>query len=171
MKWKFGFVIEELDSPKVLNFTNLPSGINRSAAPNINAHSSPFSIFILFFQQIFHILLQETSRYFQQFMACQDAPCPSVKPPDITIEELYKFLATIIQMGHDQQDSLKNYWSRDEHYYTPVYHNTMVRDRFFHIMRFLHFENNEAPPNCDNPDYDRLQKIRKIFYYLEQQIL
>jgi hypothetical protein len=30
-------------------------------------------------------------------------------------------------------------------------------------LRFLHFENNEAPPNRDDPDYDRLWKIRKIF--------
>ncbi|PNF31084.1 hypothetical protein B7P43_G16282 [Cryptotermes secundus] len=35
-------------------------------------------------------------------------------------------------MGHDQRDTLKDYWSRDEQYYTPFYHNTMVRDRFFH---------------------------------------
>jgi hypothetical protein len=33
----------------------------------------------------------------------------------------------------------------------------MARDCFFHILRFLHFENN------DNPDYDRLWKIRKVF--------
>ena len=39
----------------------------------------------------------------------------------------------------------------------------MARDRFFHILRFLHFENNDYPPNHDDPDYDRLWKIRKIF--------
>ncbi|PNF38681.1 hypothetical protein B7P43_G17914 [Cryptotermes secundus] len=33
------------NSPKVLDFTGPQSGINRSAAPNINAQSSPFSIF------------------------------------------------------------------------------------------------------------------------------
>ncbi|PNF34306.1 hypothetical protein B7P43_G15809, partial [Cryptotermes secundus] len=151
------------DSPNVLDFTGPPSGINRSAAPNINAQSSPFSIFILFFQQIFQILLQETERYFHQFMACQDAPGPSVQPPDITIEEIYNFLAIIIQMGHDQRDTLKDYWSRDEQYYTPFYRNTMVRDRFIHILRLLHFENNEAPPNRYDPEYDRLWKIRTIF--------
>ena len=39
----------------------------------------------------------------------------------------------------------------------------MARDRFVHILRFLHFENNDNPPNHDNPNYDRLWKIRKIF--------
>jgi hypothetical protein len=43
------------DSPKVLDLTGPPSRINRSAAPNIKAQSSPFSIFILFFQQIFQV--------------------------------------------------------------------------------------------------------------------
>ncbi|PNF32629.1 hypothetical protein B7P43_G17893 [Cryptotermes secundus] len=80
------------DLPKVLDFTGPPSGINRSAAPNISAQSSLFSIFILFFQQIFQILLQETNRYFHQFMACQDGPGPSVQPPDITIEDIYIYI-------------------------------------------------------------------------------
>jgi len=39
------------------------------------------------------------------------------------------------------------------------YSNTMVRDRIFHILRFLHFENNDNPPNCDDTHYDRLWKI------------
>jgi hypothetical protein len=38
----------------------------------------------------------------------------------------------------------------------------MVRDRFFHILRFLHSENYN-PPNLDDPRYDRLWKIRSIF--------
>jgi hypothetical protein len=152
------------DSPKVLDFTGPPSGISRSAAPNINAESSPFSIFILFFQQVFQILLQETNRYFHQFMARQDAPGPSVQPPDVTIEELYNFLAIIIQMGHDQRDTLRDYWSREEQYYTPFYGNTMVRDRFLHILRFLHFENNEAPPNRDVESATPKKKHSDIFW-------
>jgi len=39
----------------------------------------------------------------------------------------------------------------------------MVHDRFFHIPRFLHFENNDNPLNRDDPHYDRLWKIRNIF--------
>ncbi|PNF36309.1 hypothetical protein B7P43_G00540 [Cryptotermes secundus] len=72
-------------------------------------------------------------------------------------------------MGHDQRDTLKDYWSRDEQYYTPFYNNTMVRNCFFHILRFLHFENNEAPPNRDDPEYDRLWKIRQIFNSLNSK--
>jgi len=35
------------------NFTGPPNGVNRSAASNRGAESSPFSIFILFFQADF----------------------------------------------------------------------------------------------------------------------
>jgi hypothetical protein len=66
-------------------------------------------------------------------------------------------------MGHEQCDCLKDYWSREEHYFTQFYSNMMVRDRFFHILRFLHFENNHNPPNHDDLHYDRLWKIRNIF--------
>jgi hypothetical protein len=55
-------------------------------------------------------------------------------------------------MGNDQQESLKDYWPRDEQYYTPFHHNPMLQNCFFHIVRFLHFENNEAPQNHDDPD-------------------
>ena len=66
-------------------------------------------------------------------------------------------------MGHDQRHSLKDYCSREEQYCTPFYSNVMAHDSFFHILRFHHFENNDYPPNHDDPNYDRLGKIRKIF--------
>ena len=93
----------------------------------------------------------------------------SAQPLDITIEEMYKCFGLIIQMGHDQRHSLKDCWSREEQYSTPFYSNVMARDRFFHILRFLHFENNDDPPNHDDPDYDRLWKIRKIFNTLNNK--
>jgi hypothetical protein len=66
-------------------------------------------------------------------------------------------------MGHDQRLSLEDYWSGEEQYCIPFYSNIMARDSFFHVLRFLHFENNDYPPNHDTPDHDRLWKIRKIF--------
>jgi hypothetical protein len=74
------------DSSNVFDFTGPPHGVNRSAASDINAESSPFSIFILFFRQIFHIILFETNRYFHQYMASKDTGSTSSQPPDITIE-------------------------------------------------------------------------------------
>ena len=66
-------------------------------------------------------------------------------------------------MGHDHCHGLKDYKSRDEQYCTPFYSNVMARDHFFHVLQFLHFENNDDPPNHDDPYYNRLWKIWKIF--------
>jgi len=88
------------DSSNFLNFTGPPNGVNQSAASDINAKSSPFSIFILFFRQVFQIILTETNRYFHQYISSRPTGSTSAQPPDITIEEMYKFFELIIQMGH-----------------------------------------------------------------------
>ena len=72
-------------------------------------------------------------------------------------------------MGHDQRDCLKDYWSREEQYFTPFYSNMMVHERFFQILIFLHFVNNDNPPNRDDLHYDRLWKIRNIFDILNNK--
>jgi len=151
------------DSSNVFDFTGPPIGINRSVAPDINAESSPLSIFMLFFRQIFQLILEETNRYFHQYTASKNTASTSAQSLDITIGEIYTFFTIIIQMGHDQHGSLKDYWSREKQYCTPFYSNVMARNCFFHTLRFLHFEDNDNPPSHDDPDYDRLWKIRKIF--------
>jgi hypothetical protein len=39
----------------------------------------------------------------------------------------------------------------------------MACDCFLHVLRFLHFENNEDPPNREDANYNRLWKIKKVF--------
>jgi len=62
-------------------------------------------------------------------------------------------------MGHDQNDTLKSYWSTTEQFNTPFYRNTMKRDRFFYIMRYLTTKTNLVKRENDN----RLWKMRTIF--------
>ena len=131
----------ETDTANIHDFTGLPNGVKQSAAPNISPESTPFTIFFLFFRRIFAIILTETNRYFHQYVASLDEAGKIAQQPDVTMEELYRFFAIIIQMGHDQRDCLKDYWTREEQYFTLFYSKTMVRDRFFHILRFVHFKN------------------------------
>ena len=56
------------DSSNLLNFTGPPNGVNRSAGSDINTESSPLSIFILFFRQVFQIILTERNRYVHQYV-------------------------------------------------------------------------------------------------------
>ena len=127
------------ESSIFFNFTGPPNGVNPSAVSDINAETSAFSIFILLFRQVFKIILTERNRYFHQYMSSRTTASTSAQPPDITIQEMYKSFGLIIQMGHDLRHSLIDHWSREELYFYPLYSNVMARDRFFHILRFLHF--------------------------------
>jgi len=51
----------ETDTANIHDFTGLPNGVKQSAVPNISPESTPFTIFFLFFWQIFAILLTETN--------------------------------------------------------------------------------------------------------------
>ena len=124
---------------------------------------------MLFFRQIFQLILEETNRYFHQYTASKNTASTSAQSPDVMIREINTFFAVIIQMGRDQHGSLKDYWSREEQYCTPFHSNVMARDCFFHIVRFLHFEDNDNSPSRDDPDYSRLWKIRKIFDILNNK--
>jgi len=98
----------ETDTASIHDFNELPNGIKHSAAPNISHESSPLSIFFLFFQQIFVILLRETNPHFRQYVASLNEAGKIAQQPDITMEEMYRFFAIIIQIGHEQRDCLKD---------------------------------------------------------------
>ncbi|KAG8223670.1 hypothetical protein J437_LFUL001778 [Ladona fulva] len=107
------------------------------------------------------LLVDKTNRYYQQYLEKFDEG-PSPKP-DVTMTEMYLFLAIILQMGHDVRDSLRDYWSTLHQFNTPFYSSTIRHDRFLHILRLLHFSDNSKEPNKDDEDYDRLWKIRALF--------
>ena len=79
------------------------------------------------------------------------------------------FLAITIQMGHCIRDKLTDYWSRSYNYHTAFYGNAMKRDRFFHILHFLHFTDNENEPDMTDENSDRLWKIRNLFEILNEK--
>jgi hypothetical protein len=51
--------------------------------------------------------------------------------------------------------------------HTPFYGETMTRNRFLHIARFLHFADSSDRPE-QNEEYDQLWKIRTVFDTLNQ---
>ena len=121
----------------------------------------PIQSSLSFFRQVFQIILTKRNRYFHQYMSSRTTGSTSAKPSDITIEEKYTFFGLVIQMGHDQRHSLKDYWSRKEQYCTPFYSNVMARDRFFHILRFFilktmtTLQTMTAPTTTDFGKYER----------------
>jgi hypothetical protein len=104
------------DSSNVFDFTGPSNDISRSTAPHINAESCPISVLILFFRQVFQIMIDETNHNFHQYMASKDTGSTSAQPADIMIEEMYAHFMLVIHMGHGQCGSLKDYWSREGQY-------------------------------------------------------
>jgi len=64
-------------------------------------------------------------------------------------------------MGIVNKPRLNMYWSNDLIYKTSMFGETMARDRFLLILRFLHFADNTMLDPKD-PDRDLLGKIRPI---------
>ena len=77
---------------------------------------------------------------------------------DFTIPELKAWLGLTLNMGLVRKNSIKSYWSKKSVIQTPIFPNTMSRDRCLHILRFLHFNDN-APDPAD-PNRDKLWKIK-----------
>ena len=65
------------------------------------------------------------------------------------------------------KDTLHDYWSKLKQMHTPFYGETMTRDKFLHILRFLQFADNSWRP-YPGWEYDRLWKIKTIFDTLNQ---
>ena len=70
-------------------------------------------------------------------------------------------------MGHELKDTLHDFWSRLRQLHNLFYGETMIRDRFLHILRFLHFVDNSQRPD-EGQECDCLWKLRTVFDKLKK---
>ena len=79
----------------------------------------------------------ETNRYYHDYIDRLDGgPSPE---PDVTEADMFVFLALTIEMGQGVRDKLTDYRATVDQLYTPFYGTMMKRDRYLHILRYLHF--------------------------------
>jgi len=120
-------------------FTGAPNGKSSEAA-HITPEATPLTVLTLFFAEIVTLLVVEMNHYYHQFLdKCEDGPSSQ---RDVTVAEMFAFLALTLQMGHTVQDRLEDYWMKMEQLCTPFYGQTMARARYCHILCFLHFTDN-----------------------------
>jgi hypothetical protein len=60
---------------------------------------------MLYFLEIIQLLVEETNKYYEQHLDTLHERWSPV--PDVTIQEIYFILATIVQMEHGQENTLK----------------------------------------------------------------
>lgn len=81
----------------------------------------------------------------------------------LTVSEFKAWIALTLDMGILKKPSLRLYWSTDSILKTSFFPSVMARDRYFQILRYLHFaDNRDEVKDKDSPGYDKLFKIRKL---------
>jgi len=130
-----------------------------SEAVHITKESTPLNFLLLFFGEIMTLLVVETIRYYDQFL--QNSDDGTSPQREVTEAEMFAFLTLTLQMGHTIQGRLRDYWTKMEQLCCPFYGQKMTRARYYHILRFLHFTDNNK--NGVDRKYDRLWKLRDLF--------
>lgn len=122
----------------------------------------PVHYFELFFDNsLLETIVQETNRYESQNPKADYSKMKPWRP--LTVEELKTFLGLSILMGHIRKSKLRDYWSTDPLLTTPIFRQMMTRNRYFQILKYLHFENNETIINHS------LKKIKPVIDDLRQK--
>jgi len=109
-----------------------------------------------FTQEVWQLLVSQTNIYAEQKRGSAES---SVWYP-VTESEMKAWISLYLNMGLVTKPNLNCYWSTDPVLSSPFFPSLMSRTRFFQILRYLHFaDNNHAPPR-DSADYNKLYKIQ-----------
>jgi hypothetical protein len=72
---------------------------------------------------------------------------------ETTPDEMRAYIALVILTSQVRKSRIQLYWSKNRCLETPIFHETMNRERFQLISRFLHFIDKNADQN------DKLKKV------------
>lgn len=82
---------------------------------------------------------------------------------DTSIEEMKTFFGLVIAMGIMKLPRLELYWQKKYWIFDiPSFNKIMSRNRFSQIWRFLHFCDEANIPAADDPNRDKLFKVRPM---------
>nr|XP_012153228.1 PREDICTED: piggyBac transposable element-derived protein 4-like [Megachile rotundata] len=81
---------------------------------------------------------------------------------DTNVVEMKKFLGLVILMGIVKKPEQDDYWSTHPGLHSPIFGNTMPRNRFRQLWKYWHFNNNE---HCQ----ERLDKIKPVYTNLVEK--
>ncbi|XP_035228230.1 piggyBac transposable element-derived protein 4-like [Stegodyphus dumicola] len=81
---------------------------------------------------------------------------------DTNAVEMKKRLGLVILMGIVRKPEQDDYWSTHPGLHTPIFGNTMPKNRFRQLWKYWHFSNNEHRQ-------ERLDKIKSLYSYLVEK--
>ena len=86
----------------------------------------------------------------------------TAKWEDVRDEELKSFIGIQLAMGMVRLPSAYDYWSTNPILNAPGMVSGMGRNRFHSILSHLHLNDNSRMPGRDDPEYDKLYKVRPL---------
>lgn len=108
-------------------------------SPEAKQATNPTDFFKLFFDQsLLNHIVEESNRYAQQ---------KNVELK-LTLNELYVVLGAFLLSGYGKYPNRRLYWSSDEDV-PKLIQNSMRRNRFEMILKYIHFNDNSKLPQED----------------------
>lgn len=109
---------------------------------------------------MFDLLVTNTNRYAQWIRSQQEKEGRAWEP--VSKEELKTFVGVELLMGILHLPSLEDYWQTKSQFVSVGLSSVFSKTRFEQTVRFLHVSDREAELEKDDPNYDRLQKVRPL---------
>ena len=148
--------------PQLQSFTGNPGPTSLASITDIENCLEYFQLIVT--DDILDMVVNETNCYPNQFFLSIANALPrqsrANKWKRLTLSELKIFLdLTLLTELIDKRGHLSEYRSKKPLYLIPFYGQTMPRNRYQIMMKFLHFNDNEARPSDST---DKLYKLRSI---------
>ncbi|XP_068098335.1 piggyBac transposable element-derived protein 4-like [Hyperolius riggenbachi] len=156
-------------SPSAMETPNVPPFTGRSGIKVATDHFTPLNFYQLFLtDSLLQLIADQTNLYAEQCRAANPTAMSARWIPT-NPTELKVFLGLTLNMGLLKKPQLRQYWTTQPNYDTPMYYAIMPRLRYEMLLRFLHFNNNADMLQREDPAFDRLFKLRPLLTHLNQQ--
>lgn len=132
-----------------------PTGLTTEITSILNETSSPLEIFEYFWDdEMMNEIVEQTNIYVDQIKKARPNAMKDWKT--FTVDVLWRFFGLHLLMGLVKKPTIKDYWTTNPLWKTPIFSQMLSRNVFENVLGGLHFANNLKP----NPN-DRFWKLGK----------
>ncbi|XP_028299349.1 uncharacterized protein LOC114461463 [Gouania willdenowi] len=139
---------------------------NAAAQPDSDVPANFLELFLT--DELLQLIVDQTNLYATQYFKARPGSQPHSRGnawSPVSVAELKTFFGLSFLTGYVKKPSLVLYWSVDEVDATPYFTQTMSRNRFQIIWKFLHYNNNESQDATD-----KMYKVRPVLDYIMEKV-
>ena len=162
---------EKRERGDTINLQEFPFNETEGCNCQMNNNSTCLDFLELYLtDEMIELTLTETNRHAGQYLDSNLKNTYLDEWQLVTNPEIKTFIGIVLLMGIIYKLQLPMYWSTDTLYNTPIFSEMINRNRFYLILKFFHFNNNEDTnynPNDENRD--RLHKVHPFIDLMRTQ--